>query len=184
MDLSATLGSLSEKMRDISSRGQALLKPPPIRFGGPCQFAPEPGVSWWHVSLFIEPTAVHQKSIPACTVRLAPLDSANLPINMRWRTRESMTTYREIALEEGRLYLVPVVARKEVGQRAAILTNETFLAQRKAKFVLPPGRSRWKLEVRSEDKEWESGHSYLLKVPPAYTSNGGFTLEMCYDGLG
>ena len=48
---------------------------------------------------------------------------------------------------------------------------------------MPPGQSSWKLQVRSEDKEWESAHTYLLKVPSAESSNGHFTLEMCYEGL-
>lgn len=182
MEISTKLGELTDKMRGLSSRGQSLLKPP-VRFGGPCKITPEPAVSWWHVAVFIEPAAIHLKTIEASTVRLVPVDGTSLPIDMRWRTKGSLETHREITLEDGKLYLVPVAARKEAGQRATILTNESFLAKGKAKWLMPPGNWQWRLQVRSQDNSWESAHTYFLKVPPATSNNGHFTLEMRYEGL-
>ena len=74
-----------------------------------------------------------------------------------------------------------VAVRKEGEHERAIITNETFLAERRSKWAIPPGTSTWKLSVRYGEVQSESPHAYLLKVPPVGRSNGHFTLEVRYD---
>jgi hypothetical protein len=183
MLVSNRLGDLSGRMRGFASRGQALLKPPPIHFGAPRQVAVDPGLAWWAVPLFIEPGAMHQKLLEACRVEMVPIESGSMRMRMCWRTADSTNTRVTQTLDEGRLYLVPVAARKESASRQGIITNETFLAEGKAKWAMPPGRTRWKLAVISGEREWESTHVYVLTVPPPDRSNGQFTLEIRYESF-
>jgi len=100
---------------------------------------------------------------------------------MRWRPNRTANTFPQVTLEEKTVYLVPVAVRKEGEHERAIITNETFLAERRSKWAMPPGTSTWKLSVRYGEVKTESPHAYLLKVPPVGRSNGHFTLEVRYD---
>jgi hypothetical protein len=176
------LGDVSEKMRGLASRGKAMLKPSPVVFGSPRQIDSASDVSWWHIPVFIDPTAMHRPTLDNCRVQLIP-DGGTAPLNMRWRIKNSSNTVATATLEEGQVYLVPVAARKEAGKRTAIITNEIFLVKKTAKWAMPPGKSKWSLRIHNEDGEWESAHSYVLLVPKPDWGNGHFLLEVRYDGL-
>ena len=182
MNISEKFGDVSNKMRGLASRGKAMLKPPPAVFGSPRQVGEASDVSWWHIPVFIEPTAMHRPTLDNCRVQLIP-DGGTAPLNMRWRTENSGDTVATATLEEGRVYLVPIAARKEVGKRVAVLTNEIFLVEKKAKWTMPPGKTKWSLRIYNDDGEWESAHSYLLCVPEPDWGNGHFLLEVRYNGL-
>ena len=176
------LGDVSEKMRGLASRGKAMLKPPPAVCGSPRQLGSASDISWWHIPVFIEPTAMHRSTLENCRVQLVP-HGGTAALNMRWRTRNSGETVATTTLEEGRIYLVPVAARKEAGKRVAIVTNEIFLVEKTAKWSMPPGKTKWTLRIHNDDGEWESPHAYVLVVPEADWGNGHFLLEVRYDGL-
>ena len=182
MDFSKQFGDMSEKMKGLASKGKSMLKPPPVIFGSPRQMATEPDLSWWHIPVFIQPTALQKKSLEDCTVQLVPYDGGGAALDMRWRTKDAGAPVKKATLEEDRVYLIPIAARKEAGKRLAILTNETFLAEKKAKWTMPPGKSKWTVRVSNEDGKWESEHSYVLFVPPADRGNGHFILEVRYEG--
>jgi hypothetical protein len=155
---------------------------PTPHFGAPRQQSKEDDLSWWHIPVSIGLRAPwHRRSIEHCTVHLVSTDGAGLPIKLRWRLGNSKAGMPEANLEYGRTLLVPVVARRETGDRVAVVTNETFLVDRKAKWRLPSGRYHWKLEVRSQDRKWESPHFYFLRVPSERYGNGHFTLEIRDD---
>lgn len=176
---------LAEKGRELADRGKSMLKPPPVIFGAPRQLASEAKTSWWHVPVFIQPQTMHKKELQKCRVKLVSLEGGGgAALHMRWRTKDAKEPVSEITLTEGRLFLVPIAARKEAGdKRVAIITNESFLAEKKVKMQLPAGKSKWLLRVENEDGNWESEHSYVLLVPPADQGNGHFVLEVRYDGL-
>lgn len=183
MSISAAFGDMSERMKDLATRGKAMLKPPPIIFGSPRQVGADPLLSWWHIPVFIQPTTLQQKQLENCIVTLAPYTGQGSPLRMRWRTRDSSVAMTAVTLEEGRLYLVPVAARKENGQRAGIITNESFFVDKKAKWIMRPGKTKWTLQVKNDAGNWESEHSYVLNIPPPDQGNGRFSLEVDYEGL-
>ncbi len=183
MALTNTFGGMSEKMKGLASRGKAMLKLPPVIFGAPRQMGTDPSLCWWHVPVFIQPTGLQQKQLDTCVVYLAPYEGGGSPLRMRWRTKDSLNAITAATLEEGKLFFVPFAARKDQGTRSAIITNESFFAEKKAKWTLRPGQTRWTLRVQNEGGKWESPHSYLLFVPDASQSNARFILEVRYDGL-
>lgn len=183
MALASKFGGMSEKVKDLASRGKAMIKLPPVIFGSPRQMGANSSLSWWHVPIFIQPTGLHQKKLESCVVFLAPYEGEGSPLRMRWRTKDSRNAVTTATLEEGRLFFVPIAARKDQGNRAAIITNESFFAEKKAKWTMRPGQTRWTLRVQNADGKWESPHSYLLMVPDAAVGNVQFMLEVRYDGL-
>ncbi len=191
MDLASKLGGLTRKVdglvgtgKRLADKGKSMLKPPPVVFGAPRQLASDPATSWWHVPVFIQPQTMHKKSLPGCKVKLVSSEGGGTAMDLCWRTESGEGPTREITLAEGRLYLVPVAARKESGdRRVAIITSDSFLAHKQIRMQLPPGQSRWLLRVEGDDGSWESEHSYLLHVPPADRGNGHFTLEVRYKDL-
>ena len=183
MAISARFGGMSEKMRGLASRGKAMLKTPPVVFGSPRLMGNDPSLSWWHVPIFIQPTGLQQKKLENCVVFLAPYEGEGSPLRMRLRTRDSSNAITTATLEDGRLLFVPIAARKDAGNRAAILTNESFFAEKKAKWTMRPGLSRWTLRVQNADGKWESPHSYALIVPDSSRGNAQFVLEVRYEGM-
>ncbi|HEX9582895.1 MAG TPA: hypothetical protein VGB36_00125 [Gammaproteobacteria bacterium] len=190
MEFSKKFGGMTDKMKNLAERGKglaergkAMLKPPPVIFGAPRQLASDADVAWWHVPVFIRPTTMHKKELEMCKVQLVSFEGGGTALDMRWRTKDSKAPVREVTLTEGRLFLVPVAARKETGNRAAIITNESFLNEKKVKLQMPAGKSKWVLRVQNKDGKWESEHSYMLLVPPADRGNGHFVLEVRYEGL-
>lgn len=183
MAFSERFGGMSERMKGLASRGKAMLKTPPVVFGSPRLMGNDPSLSWWHVPVFIQPTGLQQKKIDNCVAFLAPYEGEGSPLRMRWRTRDSSNAVTTVTLEEGRLFFIPVAARKDTGNRAAILTNESFFAEKKAKWTMRPGQSRWTLRVQNTEGKWESPHSYALVVPNPEMGNVRFLLEVRYEGL-
>ncbi|NIR30101.1 MAG: hypothetical protein GWN84_12460 [Gammaproteobacteria bacterium] len=155
---------------------------PVPHFGSPRQESREADLSWWHVPITIGLRAPwHRRALEHCTVHLVSTDGSGLPVKLRWRAGDPKSGVPEADLRYRETLLVPVVARRQAGDRVAVVTNETFLAERKAKWRLPPGRYHWKLEVRSRDRKWESPHFYFLRVPADGQGNGHFTLEIRDD---
>ncbi len=183
MALSSTFGGMSEKMKGLASRGKAMIKLPPVIFGSPRQMGSDPSLSWWHVPIFIQPTGLQQRKLDTCVVYLAPYEGEGAPLRMRWRNKNSANAVTSVTLEEGQLFFVPLAARKDTGNRAAILTNESFFAEKKAKWTMRPGQTRWTLRVHNEAGKWESPHSYLLVVPQPDKGNAHFSLEVRYHGV-
>lgn len=183
MAISTKFGDMSAKMRGLASRGKAMLKLPPVIFGSPRQMSADPSLSWWHVPIFIQPTGLQQKRLENCVAFMAPYDGTGSPLRMRWRTNDSSNAVTVATIEEGRLFFLPVAARKDHGNRAAIISNESFFAEKKAKWIMRPGQSKWTFRVQCEDGKWESPHSYLLIVPNPETGNSQFLLEVRYDGM-
>ncbi|MDX1513889.1 MAG: hypothetical protein R3174_09120 [Gammaproteobacteria bacterium] len=190
MDFSKKFGGMSDKVKELAEkgkglaeRGKSMLKPPPVIFGAPRQLASEADVSWWHVPIFIQPSTMHKKELENCRVKMVSFEGGGAALDMRWRTKDSKEPLAEVTLTEGRLYLVPIAARKEAGKRAAIITNESFLAEKKIKLQMPAGKSKWVLRVENKEGKWESEHSYVLMVPSSERGNGHFVLEVRYDGL-
>lgn len=183
MEFASKFGGMSEKMKGLATRGKAMLKLPPVTFGSPRQMGTDPSLTWWHVPIFIQPTGLQQKRLENCVVFLAPFEGNGAPLRMRWRTSDSRNAITTATLEEGRLFFVPVAARKDNGTRATIITNESFFVDKKAKWTMRPGKSKWTLRVQSENGKWESPHSYVLIVPNPANGNGQFILEVRYDGL-
>ncbi|HEY5701232.1 MAG TPA: hypothetical protein VIT83_04005 [Gammaproteobacteria bacterium] len=190
MDFAKKFGNMSDKVKELAEKGKGLadkgksmLKPPPIIFGAPRQLASEADVSWWHVPLFIQPTTMHKNELVDCSIQMVSFEGGGAALDMRWRTKDAKEPVSKVTLTEGRLFLVPIAARKEAGKRNAIITNESFLAEKKIKLQMPAGKSKWVLRVENQDGKWESEHSYVLIVPPADRGNGHFVLEVRYDGL-
>lgn len=183
MAISTKLGDMSQKVKGLASRGRAMLKLPPVIFGSPRQMGTDASLSWWHVPIFIQPSGLQQRALENCVAFLASNDGTGSPLRMRWRTKDSRNAVTVATLEEGRLFFVPIAARKDHGNRAAIITNESFFAEKKAKWIMRPGKSKWTLRVQCEAGKWESPHSYELIVPNPETGNGQFVLEVRYDGM-
>jgi len=183
MAITSKFGGMSEKMKGLASRGKAMIKLPSVIFGSPRQMGTDPALSWWHVPIFIQSTGLQQKRLDTCVVFLAPYEGEGSPLRMRWRTKDPRDTVTTVTLEDGRLYFVPIAARKDTGNRATIITNESFFAEKKAKWTMRPGETKWTLRVQNPDGKWESPHSYLLMVPNPTIGNAQFMLEVRYDGM-
>lgn len=183
MAITSKFGGMSEKMKGLASKGKAMIKMPPVIFGSPRQLGSDASLTWWHVPIFIQPTGLQHRRLETCIVFLAPYEGEGSPLRMRWRTKDSRNAVTTATLEEGQLLFVPFAARKDKGNRAAIITNESFFAEKKAKWTMRPGQTRWTLRVQNEDGKWESPHSYLLMVPNPATGNVQFRLEVRYQGL-
>jgi hypothetical protein len=192
MDFASRLGDVTGKVRvfadkgkELSEKGKAKLLLPPVLFGAPLQLATDAQMSWWHVPVFIRPLAIHRKALEGCRVKLIACDSGGSALDMRWHVQKGMLPVSLSNLVEGRLYLVPVAARKESARkRVAVITNESFFAQKKARVQVPTGRSRWLLRVANAERSWDSEETYALNVPPPDRGNGHFTFEVCYDRVG
>jgi hypothetical protein len=183
MAISNSFAGMSEKMKGLASRGKAMIKLPTVIFGSPRQMGADASLSWWHVPIFVQPTGLQQKQLDNCVVFLAPYEGEGSPLRMRWRTKDSRNTVTTATLEEERLFFVPIAARKDKGNRATIITNEGFFAEKKAKWTMRPGQTRWTLRVENPDGKWESPHSYLLMVPDPARGNARFMLEVRYHGM-
>ncbi|MDX1435033.1 MAG: hypothetical protein R3286_21520 [Gammaproteobacteria bacterium] len=158
--------------------GLASLSPQPI-FGSPVQQSSKPDYSWWHVPVGIQVAAPWQKiKLSHCTVHLVTPGISAPPIDMSWRTQDATASVNTMTLDHRGVALVPVVARREAGDGLTLITNQSYLRDRKVNWNLNPRTYTWKLEVRCAKKRWESPHYYVVRVPPPGVSNGHFTLEI------
>jgi len=156
----------------------ASFSPQPV-FGSPIQDSSKPGYSWWHVPISIQVMAPWQQhKLAYCTVHLVTPGISALPIDMSWKTQNAATSINVMSLRHGATALVPMVARRETADGLTLITNQSYLKDKKVTWNLNPRIYTWKLELRCGKKRWESSHYYMLRVPPPGASNGHFTLEI------
>lgn len=172
-DLTVGFRSLSH-----SCAGLASLSPSPV-FGSPVQQSTKADYSWWHVPITVQVQAPWQKlKLSSCTVHLVTPGIAAPPIDMSWKTQDATACVNTMTLRHGSTLLVPMAARREAADGLTLITNQSYLRDKKVTWNLNPRVYTWKLELRSGKKRWESPHYYVLRVPPPGISNGHFTLEV------
>jgi hypothetical protein len=172
-DLTVGIRSLSHTFAELAS-----LSPLPV-FGSPIQQSTKADYSWWHVPITLQVRAPWQKvKLSACTVHLVTPGIAGPPIDMSWRTQDATASVNTMTLRHGNTALVPMAARREAADGLTLITNQSYLRDKKVTWNLNPRIYTWKLELRCGKKRWESPHYYVLRVPPPGDSNGHFTLEV------
>ena len=172
-DLTVGIRSLSHTFADL-----ATLSPRPV-FGSPLQQSTKADYSWWHVPITLQVQAPWQKvKLSACTVHLVTPGIAGPPIDMSWKTQDATACVNTMTLRHGATALVPMAARREAADGLTLITNQSYLRDKKVTWNLNPRVYTWKLELRCGKKRWESSHYYVLRVPPPGNSNGHFTLEV------
>ena len=172
-DMTVGFRSLSHTFADLAS-----LSPRPT-FGSPVQQSTKPDYSWWHVPVSLEVLGPWQKlRLTDCTVHLITPGISAPPIDMSWRTQDASVIVNTMTLAHRDTALVPMVARREAADGLTLLTNQSYLRNKKVTWNLNPHPYSWKLELRCGKKRWESPHYYVLRVPPPGYSNGHFTLEI------
>ncbi len=177
-DLTVGFRSLSQTFGDLAS-----LSPRPV-FGSPIQQSTKADYSWWHVPISIQIQGPLQKlKLSHCTVHLVTPGIAGPPIDMSWKTQDATASVNSMTLRHGGTALVPMVARREAADGLTLITNQSYLKDKKVTWNLNPRAYTWKLELRCGKKRWESPHYYVLRVPPAGNSNGHFTLEVRHRNL-
>ena len=172
-DMTVGFRSLTHTLSDFAS-----FSPQPV-FGSPVQQSTKSDYSWWHVPVGIHVSGPWQKlSLSHCTVHLVTPGIGGPPIDMSWRTQDATASVNTMTLGHRAPVLVPVVARRESVDGLTLITNQSYLRDRKVTWNLNPRAYAWKLELRCGKKRWESPHFYVVRVPPPGTSNGHFTLEV------
>lgn len=172
-DLTVGFRSLSQTLADLAS-----LSPRPV-FGSPVQQSSKPDYSWWHVPITIQIQGPWQTlSLPHCTVHLITPGISAPAIDMSWRTQDATASVNTLTLRHKNTVLVPMAARREAADGLTLITNQSYLRDKKVTWNLNPRTYTWKLELRCGKKRWESPHYYVLRVPPPGCSNGHFTLEV------
>ena len=172
-DLTVGCRSLSDTCSEL-----ATFLPSPV-FGSPVQQATKADYSWWHVPVTVQVQGPWQKlKLPHCTVHLVTPGIAAPPIDLSWKTQDSTASVNTMTIRHGATAMVPMVARREAADGLTLITNQSYLKDKKVTWNLNPRMYTWKLELRSGKKRWESPHFYVLRVPPAGCSNGHFTLEL------
>ncbi len=172
-DLTVGFRTLSQSCAELAS-----LSPRPI-FGSPIQYSSKADYSWWHVPISIQVMAPWQKlKLSHCTVHLVTQGISALPIDMSWKTQDPATSVNTMTLRHGALALVPMVARREAADGLTLITNQSYLRDKKVNWNLTQRMYSWRLELRCGKKRWQSPHCYALRVPPPGCSNGHFTLEV------
>jgi len=172
-DLTVGFRSLSHSCAELAS-----LSPNPV-FGSPIQQSTKADYSWWHVPVTVQVQAPWQKlKLSACTVHLVTPGIAAPPIDMSWRSQDATACVNTMTLRHSGTVLVPMAARREAADGLTLITNQSYLRDKKVTWNLNPRTYTWKLELRSGKKRWESPHYYILRVPPPGVSNGHFTLEV------
>lgn len=172
-DFTVGFRSLSHTCAELAS-----LSPRPI-FGSPVQQSTKADYSWWHVPVTLNIQGPWQKvKLPQCTIHLVTSGINAPPIDMSWRTQDASTIINTMNLHHRMTALVPMVARREAADGLTLITNQSYLRDKKVTWNLNPRRYVWKLEMRCGKKRWESSHYYVLRVPPPGYSNGHFNLEI------
>lgn len=172
-DLTVGFRSLSRTCGELAS-----LTPRPV-FGSPVQLSTKEDYSWWHVPIGIQVQGPWQAlKLPQCTVHLVTPGISSPPIDMSWRTEDATASINSRTLRHRAPALVPMVARREAVDGLTLITNQSYLKDKKVTWNLNPRMYSWKLELRCGKKRWESPHYYVLRVPPPGVSNGHFTLEV------
>ena len=172
-DLTVGFRSLTHTCAELAS-----LSPRPI-FGSPVQQSTKADYSWWHVPVTLNVLGPWQKlKLQHCTVHLITPGISAPPIDMSWRTQDASSIVNTMTLRHRATALIPMAARREAADGLTLITNQSYLRDKKVTWNLNPRVYTWKLEVRSGKKRWESPHYYVLRVPPPGVSNGHFTLEI------
>ncbi len=177
-DLTVGFRSLSRTCAELAS-----IMPCPV-FGSPIQQSTKADYSWWHVPITLQVQAPWQRlKLPHCTVHLVTPGIAGPPIDMSWKTQDATASVNTMTVRHGGTALVPMVARREAADGLTLITNQSYLRDKKVTWNLNPRAYTWKLELRCGKRRWESSHYYVLRVPPPGVSNGHFTLEMRHQEL-
>lgn len=177
-DITVGFRSLSQTLTDLAS-----LSPQPM-FGSPVQQSTKADYSWWHVPVTLHVAAPWQKlKLPRCTIHLMTPGINAPPIDMSWRTQDASTIINTMTLCHRATALVPMVARREAADGLTLITNQSYLRDKKVTWNLNPRSYSWKLELRCGKRRWESPHYYVLRVPPPGSSNGHFSLEIRHQEI-
>jgi hypothetical protein len=172
-DLTVGFRSLSRTCAELAS-----ILPCPV-FGSPIQQSSKADYSWWHVPITLQVRGPWQRlKLRHCTVHLVTPGIAGPAIDMSWKTQDATASVNTMTIRHGVTALVPMVARREAADGLTLITNQSYLRDKKVTWNLNPRAYTWKLELRCGKKRWESCHYYVLRVPPPGDSNGHFTLEM------
>jgi len=172
-DLTVGFRTLTRTFGELAS-----LSPRPV-FGSPVQQSTKADYSWWHVPIGIQVQGPWQAlKLPHCTVHLVTPGISSPPIDMSWRTQDASASVNTMTLRHRGTALVPMVARREAADGLTLITNQSYLKDKRVTWNLNPRMYSWKLELRCGKKRWESPHYYVLRVPPPGISNGHFTLEV------
>lgn len=180
LDIRDRFDDITVGFRSLSQTcaGLASLSPQPI-FGSPVQQSTKADYSWWHVPVTIQVQGPWQRlKLPSCTVHLVTPGINAPPIDMSWRSQEASASINTMTLRHRLTALVPMVARREAADGLTLITNQSYLRDRKVTWNLNPRTYTWKLELRCGKRRWESPHYYVLRVPPPGYSNGHFVLEI------
>lgn len=150
-DLTVGFRSLSQTFGDLAS-----LSPRPV-FGSPIQQSTKADYSWWHVPISIQIQGPWQKlKLSHCTVHLVTPGIAGPPIDMSWKTQDATASVNTMTLRHGGTALVPMVARREAADGLTLITNQSYLRDKKVTWNLNPRAYTCKLELRCGKKRWES----------------------------
>ena len=177
-DITVGFRSLSKTCSELAS-----ITPLPV-FGSPVQQSTKPDYSWWHVPISLQVMGPWQSlKLPHCTIHLVTPGISGPPIDMSWRTQDATASVNTMTLRHRATALVPMVARRETVDGLTLITNQTYLRDKKVIWNLNPHMYSWKLELRCGKKRWESPHYYVVRVPPPGVSNGHFNLEVRHHDI-
>ena len=171
----------------------AWLMPPVAEFGCPVQRGKHDGESFWHIPVQIFPRLwkkIGPATISPCKVYMDRYsgDQKTDSIQLGWGDMHFEDGKAEELLQKGRVVLVPIVWRSELGDDTnAYIADLNFLRDRSQLVRSIAGdrkKNKFKLRVKS-GASWEktSAHLYMIRVPDAQ-SNGQFSVEMEYEGEG
>jgi hypothetical protein len=178
----------------LSIPAQWLLKlmPPVIQFGSPVQRSKAENQGWWHVPVTVMPRwRIGPAILPNASafLDLYEGETRTRRLNMKWGDAAFQVSekFRDfVALERGRVFLVPVALRREAPDALqAYITDRGFFRGPETTTSLPPDRRkrRFKLGVQHGNRRVLSDHFYIVRVPRGQ-SNSNFTVEMEYEGAG
>ena len=173
-----------------------LILPPIVQFSSPTQRAKvqEEHVSWWHVPVTARPRLIWRRlrigpqTVPVGYVHLEIEEPSDTPtiLRMCFGDAAAQKTISTTGLRFGDVFLIPVVRRDENDphMRAEITDERYFSQNQQVNKYFEPDREkrRMRLLFRVGNKRHYSDW-YILRVP-TIASNGQFTLECEYEGLG
>ena len=161
---------------------------PQVIFGSPFQAATDAGETWWHIPVTLKRQLLSGKKIEDARVyaRVTEPSLSERSIEMIWRDKDRTAIASAKTLRVGEVAFIPVVWRREHGDRQAYISDQEFVrSDRKQKAVaLPAKDAQMKLQcVVRHGTHTQASVWYIIRNPDLET-NAHFSLEMPYEGLG
>ena len=164
------------------------LMPPIIKFGSPAQRAKVQRELFWHVPVTLHPRwRIGPAEVPLCNVLLDIYEDGRRrnSLQMSWGDMLFVDPQCLEHLRANHVSLVPHCWRDRENERSVLRRCAVFAKATRACRPDTGGRQdRFRIRVKSGSFVRQSPHYYLVRSPPAGSTNGLFTLEIEYEGEG